>query len=369
MTDISFFIRSMNGGGAQRAMVRLATGFAESGHAVEVLTLQPEGSFRAELSPAVKLTTLGPKRILNSVPALARHLRQRRPAAVLVTEPACNIIVLLAKLLSGTTTRVLIREGLFPSVAVKEDPYRWTRLAYRLAPILYRCADVIVAIASDMTTDLARFARLDPARITTIAVNPVVTPALQQLAAEKPDHPWFVDDLPIILGVGRLDRQKDFMTLLRAFERVRVVRPCRLLIVGDGPLRGELETARSASRFTEDIDLPGFSVRPFSYMANCSVFVLSSRYEGQPNVLIEALACGAAVVATACPSGPWDILEGGRYGHLVPVGDAQAMAEAISATLDAPINRNLSQSRGHDFTVAKSAALYLDALFRGTPTL
>jgi glycosyltransferase involved in cell wall biosynthesis len=233
-----------------------------------------------------------------------------------------------------------------------------------VAPVLYRHADVIVAIASDMTADLARIARLDPARITTIPVNPVVTPALRQAAAEKPDHPWFDGDLPIVLGVGRLDRQKDFMTLLRAFERLRAVRPCRLMIVGEGPSRGELEGARAASPFAEDIALPGFTVRPFSYMANCSVFVLSSRYEGQPNVLIEALACGAPVVATDCPSGPRDILEEGRYGRLVSVGDAVTMAQAISTTLDAPLHRKLSQARGYDLTLAKSTAIYLDALFR-----
>ncbi|PQP41654.1 hypothetical protein C6A88_28130 [Mycolicibacterium austroafricanum] len=215
-----------------------------------------------------------------------------------------------------------------------------------------------------MTSDLARWARIEPARITTIRVNPVVTPALREAAAERPNHPWFEDrDVPIVLGVGRLHRQKDFMTLLRAFERVRATRRCRLLIVGEGPMREELEEARLACSFAEDIALPGFSPQPFSYMANCSVFVLSSRYEGQPNVLIEALACGAPVVATDCPSGPRDILAGGRYGRLTPVGDASAMAEAISATLDAPVDRDLSKSRGYEFTLEKSVALYIEALF------
>jgi glycosyltransferase involved in cell wall biosynthesis len=366
MTEISFFIRSMHGGGAQRAMVRLATGFAEAGHTVEVLTLQPTGIFRDELSPAVKVTKLAARRIFSAVPALAHHLRRHRPDAFLVTEPACNIAVVLAKILSRASSRILIREGLYPSIAVKESPHRSTRLAYKLAPFLYRYADVIVAIASDMTNDLAIFARLDPARITTIPVNPVVTPALGQAAAEKPDHAWFDSDLPVVLGVGRLDRQKDFITLLRAFEQVRAVRSCRLLIVGDGPLRQELEDARAASPFHGDICLPGYKVQPFSYMANCRVFVLSSRYEGQPNVLIEALACGAPVVATDCRSGPSDILDHGRYGRLVSVGDVNAMAEAISATIDAPLDRELSQARGYDFTLANSTALYLDALFPDT---
>ncbi|MFB1295264.1 glycosyltransferase [Mycobacterium sp. pW049] len=361
--DVAVFVRSMNAGGAQRAMLRLATGFVQAGHNVEVVTLHTGGSFHTELSPDCTVIALRPKRIIAAVPALVRYLRRRRPDALLVTEPACNISVILAKILSGTSARVLIRESMFPSTAVKEDPHRSTRIAYRLAPILYRYADVIVSIASDMTSDLARWARINPSRITTIPVNPVVTPTLQAAAKEAPDHHWFEDtDIPVVLGVGRLHRQKDFPTLLRAFERVRATRPCRLLIIGDGPMRGELDDARAASPYADDIDLAGFSPRPFPYMANCDVFVLSSRYEGQPNVLIEALASGAPVVATDCPSGPRDILDGGRYGRLCPVGDVIAMAEAISATLDAPVDRSLSKARGSDYTLEKSVALYLEAL-------
>lgn len=362
MTKVSFFIHSMNGAGAQRVMVRLATGFAEAGFAVEVLTLQSEGSFREELSPKVKLTTLSPKRILSAVPALVRHLRREPPFAMLVTEPASNVAVVVAKLISRSPSRILIRESCYPSVTVKGSSFKSTRVAYRLAPFFYRYADIIVAIASDMTADLSRFARLDRDRITTIPLNPVVTPMLQECAAEKPDHPWFDGETPVVLGVGRLDWQKDFMTLLRAFERLRGSRSCRLLILGDGPLRPGLEAARAKSAYASDIDMPGFVGRPFSYMAHCDAFVLPSRYEGQPNVLIEALACGAPVVATECPSGPREVLADGKYGRLVPVGDVDAMAAAISATLDAPIDKLQSTARGCEFTLSNSTALYVKAL-------
>ena len=360
---IAFFVRTMHGGGAQRAMVRLASGFAALGHEVEVLTLDPEGSFREELSPTVKLTTLGPKRIFSAIPAIAYYMRLQRPDAVIVTEPACNIAVVAAKILAQTSTCVMIREGLFPSVAVRESPHGATRMAYRLSPLLYRHADVIVAIAKDMAQDLATFARLPPERITTIAVNPVVTPVLSAKATQAPDHPWFSDDIPVILGVGRLDRQKDFATLITAFNTLRGIRPARLLIVGEGPLRPELEALRLASPFPDDIALPGFSANPFSLMASCAAFVLSSRYEGLPNVLIEALACGAPVVATDCPSGPHDVLEGGRFGSLVPVGDAQAMAEAVLGILAQPVDRAISRRRGMDFTLEISTAHYAAALF------
>ena len=364
---IAFFIRSMAGGGAQRAMVRLARGFAEAGHSVEALVLEEDGNFKEELSDKVKLTKLGPKRISGAILALARYLRRERPDAILVTEPACNVAVIAAKLLAGGSTRVLIREGLFPSVAATESPHRATRLAYRLAPFFYRYADVIVALASDLAKDLAKWAHLDLARITVIPINPVVTPELLAYAELTPKHPWFHDQLPVILGVGRLDRQKDFQTLIQAFERLRNQRPCRLMIIGEGPLRGELELLKAKSSFGRDIELPGFVSNPFCFMSKCSVFVLSSRYEGLPNALIEALASGASVVATNCPSGPSEIVDGDRYGRLVPVGDPDAMAQAIRDTLDRPVNSSQSKARGLEFTIARSSSLYLNALFPQRP--
>lgn len=296
-------------------MVRRATGFTEAGHVVEVVTLESQGQFRAELSPAISLTTLGPRCIL----------------------------------------RALL------SVAAAKSPHR-ARMAYKVAPLVYRHADI--AIANDMKkADLVKFARLDPQRITTIPVNPVVTRELEQAAAEPPDHPWFEDQVPIILGVGRLDRQKDFATLLDAIARVPAHPHCGLMILVEGPLRQEHERTREASPFAGDITLPVFVNQLYHYMANCGVFVLLSRDEGQPNVLIEAPACGAPVVATDCPSGPRDILSCGCFGRLVPVGDSEASAEAILSTLDAPIDRTLSIARGYNFTLEKSTALYLDALF------
>lgn len=360
---IAFFIRSMHGGGAQRAMVRLATGIGAAGYSVEVLTLESDGPYREELSPDIFVTTLKAKRTITATPALARYMRHEKPAGLFVTESACNIAIILAKLWSRSSTRVLIREGLFPSIAVRESPHRSARIAYLLAPILYRYADVIVAIASDMRHDLAAFARLNPSRVTMIPTNPVVTPSLLSAASSRPEHPWFGSSTPVILGVGRLDQQKDFMTLIRAFEIVRASRPCRLVVVGEGPLRPALEVERGKSQYASDMDFPGYVPQPFSLMANCDVFVLSSRYEGLPNVLIEALACGAPVVATDCPSGPRDVLANGRYGRLVPVGDVAAMASAVIATLDSPTDREVSRARGDDFTLAKSARRYLDALF------
>lgn len=362
---IACFVRALGGGGAQRAMVRLASGLAELGHPVTLLTLDPEGQFRRELSPAVTLAPLPARRLLTALPALVHHLARQRPAVLFTTEPACNIALIAARALARSRSRLVIRESLFPSLAARHSPHRATRLAYRLARLAYPHADAIVALTPAMASDLANVASLDPARISHIPLNPVVTPALLAAGRRAPDHPWFTEPLPIILGVGRLDAQKDFATLLAAFALVRARRPCRLLLYGDGPLRHALEQQRARSRFADDIALPGFHPAPFAAMARCAAFVLSSRYEGLPNALIEALACGAPVIACDCPSGPREVLGDGRYGRLVPVGDAPAMAAAIRLTLDHPIDRDMSRARGREFTIAASAALYAQVLLPG----
>lgn len=363
--SIAIFIRTLkSGGGAQRAMVRFASGLARRGYPVTVLSLIPGTAFDSELDPAITRVTLGSGRLAFAIPAIANYLRNHRPVTLFMTEPASNLVGVLAAGLARVGTRVVIREGLFPSVAKIESPHRSTRLAYRLAPWIYRHADGIIAIATDLAEDLAKTAHISRERITTIAVNPVVTRQLLESAAQVPTHPWLTDGgSPVILGVGRFSRQKDYVTLIKAFGIVRTTRPCRLLLIGDGEERAMLEAAALATGHMEDIAMPGFMAEPFAAMKNCAVFVLSSRYEGLPNVLIEAVACGAPIISTDCPSGPTDVLEGGRWGKLVPVGNEIAMAQAIFNVLDNPPDRAKLAERGLDFTVDRSIDCYLPVLF------
>src|SRR5690606_7355967 len=136
-------------------------------------------------------------------------------------------------------------------------------------------------------------------------------------AEELVEHPWAqAGDSPIILGVGRLSAQKDFPTLLRAFSRVRTLRPARLAILGEGPARTELEELARQLDCEDDVLLPGFQNNPFSWMTSSRVFVLSSLWEGLPGALVQAMACGVPVISTDCNSGPAEILEGGKWGTL-----------------------------------------------------
>jgi glycosyltransferase involved in cell wall biosynthesis len=194
----------------------------------------------------------------------------------------------------------------------------------------------VVAVSRGAADDLARTAALPRERIRVI-YNPVITPAMEALARERVDDPWFAPGQPpVILGVGRLNRQKDFATLVRAFAAVRQRREARLVILGEGDERAALERLIAELAVAQDVALPGFRTNAVAHMAHSAVFALSSAWEGLPTVLIEALAAGAAVVSTDCPSGPREILQDGRLGALVPVGDPAALAAAILDTLDRP---------------------------------
>jgi glycosyltransferase involved in cell wall biosynthesis len=202
--------------------------------------------------------------------------------------------------------------------------------------IFYPWAASVVAVSRGVADDLARVSGL-PRESVGVIYNPVITPTMLALAREAPSHPWLAPGQPpVILGVGRLARQKDFLTLVRAFAELRRHRAVRLIILGEGEDRPALEGLARELGVAEDVALPGFQDNALAYMAGSALFVLSSAWEGLPTVLIEALAAGTRVVSTDCPSGPREILQEGRLGALVPVGNAAALATAMLEALDRP---------------------------------
>jgi glycosyltransferase involved in cell wall biosynthesis len=234
-----------------------------------------------------------------------------------------------------------------------------------LIKIFYPWADAIVANSRGVAEDLMKLTGLPRDKIQVI-YNPVVTPELFAKAEEPLDHPWFrPGEPPVILGVGRLTQQKDFPTLIRAFALVRKERPARLMILGEGEERPKLEALVRELRLEEDVALPGFVENPYKYMKRAAVFVLSSKWEGLPTVLIEALALGTQVIATNCPSGLEEVLEGGRWGRLVSVGDFAGLAQAILDRLNNARSGNTSGQVEYAiqrFSLEKIVQMYCDIL-------
>jgi len=330
---LAIFLPALYGGGAERTMLNLAEGIAAYGYATDLVLARAEGPYLAQVPGSVRLVDLKASRALFSVPALIRYLRSARPEAMLSALNYANIIALWARRLAGVPRRVVINEQNTFSRWKQQLPSLYSQLMPRLLKGFYPWADEIVAVSEGVADDLAQATGIPRERIQVIH-NPVVTPELQAKAEAPLEHPWFAAGEPaVLLAVGRLTVQKDFATLVQAFARVRRAHPAQLLILGEGEERPVLEALVRQLGLEHDVSLPGFVANPYAYMARASLFVLSSRWEGLPTVLIEALYCGTPVVATDCPSGPREILRDGQYGQLVPVGDVAALAQAIETTL------------------------------------
>lgn len=334
---IAIVAPSLRGGGAERVVVDLARGLAQRGYETDVVLARAEGVFLGDVPPGIDVVDLGSSRVVASLPRLAAYLRQRRPGVVMATMAHVNVVTVMARDLASVTTRLVLREANTISRSAANSKNRRGRYLPLLMRYAYRRADGIVAPSQGVASDLVARLRL-PSRMVRVIPNPSVTRAMLAQAEDDLIHPWFAPgEPPVIVAAGRLAPQKDFATLIHAVARVRASCPARLVILGEGEGRGALSSLADTLGIGDAVDLPGFQANPFAFMGRAAVFALSSAWEGLPNVLIQAMALGVPVVATDCPSGPREILDHGRLGPLVPVGDAPRLAAAILEALRAPV--------------------------------
>ncbi len=341
---ISIFVPQMVVGGAQRSMLKLARGLVDRGYKVDLVVVNAIGELISEIHPSVEVVDLKASRALASMPALIKYLRQERPCA-LVSVLHANIIAILAKHLSKVQTRIVVseRNTLSSETRFYRSDIRMQMLP-RLIRTFYPLADGVVAVSQGVAEDLIQNAKISPDKVRVI-YNPIITPDLKQKMQGILDHPWLRKDAPpVILAVGRLTAQKDFSTLIRAFAQVRSTHTAHLMILGEGEDRRALEHLIDELELAEQVSLPGYVPNPYPYMKGASAFVLSSRWEGLPGVLIEALYSGVPLISTDCPSGPSEILADGRYGKLVPVGDVNALTNAIELALDGKVRPPAEES-------------------------
>lgn len=358
---VALFLGFFGGGGIERITANLAHGFVKSGIKIDLLHYDRESPHLWRLPSETRIIPLKASTVYQTLPGIVSYLRREPPSALLSASHYMNEISVLAKIISGSQTRLIVAEHNQLSKTTRNA----TKLKDRLSPLasrlLYPWADGIVAVSDGVAKDLAQISHLPLDKIQTI-YNPVITKEMLANAAEPVDHPWLTEKkCPVMLGVGKLEAQKDFPNLIRAFAKVRAVQEARLIILGWGPDRPELEALIKELNLEDDVDLPGYVQNPYAYMAKASLFVLSSAWEGLPTVLIEAMALGTPVVSTDCESGPSEILAGGKYGHLVPVGDSQALADAILQVLSGN-SKSVDSSWLDQFTLETATQKYLNIL-------
>ena len=358
---LSLYLPCLSGGGAQRVMLMLAKGFSARGYAVDLVLAKAEGPFLKDVDNSVRIVDLGASRVLTSLPGLARYLRRERPRALLSAMGHANVVAIMARTLSSGHTRLVVSEHSTLSASRAHATSRRGRSMAHFMRWLYPRADGLVAVSAGVADDLARSIRLPRQRIE-VVYNPVVNDSMTVLGQAVPPHHWAADvQVPLILAAGRLVPEKGFCTLIRAFASVRKLCEARLLILGEGPMRPQLEAVIAQLGLHDSVNLPGFVDNPFAFMRRADLFVLSSVYEGLGNVLIEAMSFGTPVVSTDCPSGPAEILEGGRWGRLTPVGDADALALAMIETLNAQEHPDVA-ARAREFNVDRAVDGYLQIL-------
>jgi len=360
---IAFYLPSLRGGGAEKVMLNLAREFSNRGYTVDLVLVDAYGEYLKDVPEEITVIDLNSRRFLFALPKLVRYLNQSEPDVLLSTIDTANITAICAARLANVSPRVFIR--ISNTISTKEENGELKhRLVHEVAKRVYSHADGIVAVSDGVATDLQETMGLPSELITTI-YNPSVTPELLELREESVDHPWFDEDVPVILGVGEFTVQKDFTTLIRAFSIVLREYDARLVLLGKGPKQKQIEQVINELGLSESVWLPGFVDNPYAYMANADVFVLSSRWEGCPNVLIEALACGAPVVSTDCPNGPREILEGKKWGELVPVADDSKLADGIKKAMAKPERESGYESYAeNNFSIKSITATYQNTLFK-----
>lgn len=312
-TDLAIYVRTFFNCGVDKIILNLIQGFIEKGLKVDlVLNRASKSSMLKELPSEVELIDLKADGFSKYLPKLIQYLREKRPKTLLSAGHTSSEIAIIAKRLAFVSTKVVVSEHSNLSFETQTGDPLGNRFKSRLIPLavrlLYPFANGIIAVSNGVGRDLAMTAKLPLESIETI-YNPTITPQLLKASQESLEHPWFAPGQPpVILGVGRLEPQKDFSSLIHAFAKVRKVQPAKLMILGSGREEKKLNSLIQELGLEEDVAMPGFVNNPYSYMAKARVFVLSSIWEGLPTVLIEALAVGVPVVSTNCPSGPEEIL-------------------------------------------------------------
>lgn len=356
---ICFFPGHLDAGGVGRVVVNFTKGFVRRGAKVDVFVTREGGVYADNLPRTVRVFG-GAGDAKKSVLGLARYLRQERPDALYAARPHLNIVALISGCVSFTDCKVVVTEHSHVLPGSSAESLYDLSMA-KLTKYLYPLADAIVAVSCSVARSVSE--RMDiPLSDVDVVYNPIVDPSTQYRSAPVKVHRWLRGKRKVVVGVGRLTKEKEFSTLISAIYELRKSTDAKLLILGDGEERQRLQRRIDRKGMSEAVEMVGHVDNPTAYMRGASVVALPSRSEGFGNVLVEAMAVGTPVVATQSSGGPVEILEDGRYGPLVPPGDPMALAEGLQQMIERPVASRHLRRRACEFTIDKSVKSLLGVL-------
>lgn len=345
---IAVLMNDFSGTGVPRVTLRLTEGLIARGHEVELVVLNPKGPMRNQVPTSAKVEELNVSRAITATPKIIRYLKKSKPVTIIAAEDQLGIIAAFSCLVIRSNAKILVTSHV---------PYSKTNLAKGLKgkifvsalKLLWRRIDVFTTVSAGLADDMAAETGI-PREEIKVLHNAVIQ---EENIARNPNrdlHPFFSSGDKVLLAMGSLHRRKGFHDLVEVMRLLKDKASLRLIILGEGRERANLQQKIDDAGLKDKVDLAGYSDDPFGYLQTADLFVLPSYFEGLPTVLIEALSCGCPVIATDCIAGPKEILAGGEFGRLVPVGGTREMAAAISEViLENPDHEKLFQ-RARAFT-------------------
>ncbi|WP_394863581.1 glycosyltransferase [Paraclostridium bifermentans] len=360
---ISLFVPTLEVGGAEKVMLNLANGIIKAGYNVDMVLVKAKGEYLKNIDEKVNIVDLNSNSAMGSIGSLSKYLKEKQPLAMISAIENCNVAAIIANKIAKVDTKIIVTIHTTLSRVLEDVKNIKVKLNMILQKLLYKNAFKIVSVSKATAEDASITLNIPLDKIDVI-YNPIINQSIIEKSNDIIDDIYFNDDtITNILAVGRLTEAKSFDTLIKAVNiLLKDRKDVRLTIIGEGPKREELERLAKDLKIDSYVDMPGFKDNPYSYMSKCDVFVLSSKWEGLPSVIIEAMACGADIVATDCKSGPREILEDGKYGILTPVGDEHKLANAINQSLSTDKNIDGIDKHLDQFSFDKIIEKYINLI-------
>lgn len=352
--ELSLITSHLDFGGAQRITINLANELSRRGHRVDLLAVDANGGLKPEVNGDVNIIDLDSTGSHYALPSLIFYLRNNKPDLLFSSLTQVNVLSTVAATIARVETDVIITEHSVPRERTSTGEK--TR-SLQLAEYVYPYADKIIAVSNDIADGISDILNIPRTQISVIP-NPVIEPSIRDKYKQKCEDISFEEHQYTILGAGRIEPRKDFKTLIQAHKYLSSTHDIHTIILGDGPDIDDLKRIADENDLEDTVTFPGYVENPYKYMNRASVFALSSITEGFPSVLVEAMACGTPVVATDCSSGVHEILDGGKYGTIVPIEDPEKLAEGIKQEIESPLESNVLKSRANRYSSENIANNY-----------